>query len=69
MGTVVASGSLGVVMVRTLALNAKDVGPIPALDAIFSILITPMTLLTVTRILYKVCAVWLLNLPYICICM
>ena len=44
MGRVVTSGSLVGVMVSTLAWNARDVGYIPTLDAIFPILITPMTL-------------------------
>ena len=43
-GTVVISGSLGVVMVSTLALNARNVDSILALDIIFPILITPMTI-------------------------
>ena len=53
MGRVVTSGSLGGVMFRTLAQNARDVGLIPTLGAIFPIFITPTTLVSVTRILYK----------------
>ena len=44
MGRVMKSGSLGGVMVRTLAWNARYVDWIPALDAIFPIFIVPTTL-------------------------
>ena len=37
----VASGNLGSVMVSTQVRNARDVGSIPALGAIFPIFITP----------------------------
>ena len=57
----VTSGSLGDVMVSTLALNARDVCSIPTLGTIFPIFVTPTTLVAVTRVLYKLCAVWLLN--------
>ena len=40
-GILLTSGSLGVVMVSTLARNARDVGSIPALGTIFTIFITP----------------------------
>ena len=43
-GMVLTSGSLGGVIVSTLARNARDVGSIPALGTIFPIFITPMTL-------------------------
>ena len=45
MGRVVTSGSLGGLMVSTLALNARDVGSIPARGALFLIFITPTTIL------------------------
>ena len=61
-GRVVTSGSLGGVMVRTLAWNARDVGSIPALGTIFRIFITFTTLVALTMILNKLCAVLLLNL-------
>ena len=72
--SVVTSGSLGGVMVSTLAWNASDVDPIPALGAIFPIFITPVTLVAMSMILYKLHAVWSLNLPcvrllpYVCNC-
>ena len=50
---VVTSGSLGGVIVSTLAQNARDEGLIPILGAIFPIFITPTTLVAVTVILYK----------------
>ena len=52
---------------NTLAQNAKDVGSSPALGTEFPIFVTPMTLVAVTIILYKLLAIWLLNLP--CVCM
>ena len=52
-GRVVASGSLGGVMVSKLAQNT-DRCEVPALSAIFPILIIPMTLVSMTRILYKI---------------
>ena len=42
---------------------AKGVGSNPALDTIFPMFITPTTLVAVTRILYKLHAKWLLDLP------
>ena len=39
--SVVTPGSIGGVMVSTLARNVRDVGLIPALGAIFHIFITP----------------------------
>ena len=54
---------LGDEMVSTLPRNARDVGFIPFLDTIFPIFITPMRLIAVIRILYKLCAELLLNLP------
>ena len=65
---VVKSGSLDGVMVNTLALNARGVGLIPALSAIFPIFITPMTLAVMSMILYKIPAIWLSNLSYVYIC-
>ena len=47
---------------------ARDVGSSPALGTIFLIFITHMTLVVVTMILYKLCTLSLLNLPYACIC-
>ena len=44
-GRVMTLGSLGDVMVSTLAQNARDMGSIAALGAIFAIIITPTTLL------------------------
>ena len=52
----------------TLAWNAKDMGSSPALGTVFPIFIKPMILVAMTMILYKVCAVWLLNLLCVCIC-
>ena len=57
-----SSGSL-------LAQNVGDVGSGPTLGMVFPICITPMTLVVVTMILYKICTVWLLNLLCVCICM
>ena len=54
-------------MVSTLERIARGVGLNPALVVIFPICITPKALVTMTRILYKLCAVWLLNLPSECI--
>ena len=42
--SMVTSGSLGGVMVNTLAHNVRDVGTIPALGIIFPIFITPNTI-------------------------
>ena len=44
-GSMATSGSLGGVMVRTLAWNVRDVGSIPDLGKIFPIFITQMTLI------------------------
>ena len=63
MGTMLTSQSLGGVMVNTLAWNTRGVGFIHALGAIFAIFITLTALVAVTRSLYKLCAVWLLNEP------
>ena len=52
----------------TLAHYARDVGLSPALATEFSIFITPMTLLAVILIMYKLCTVWLLNLRVNCMC-
>ena len=53
----------------TLARNARDVGSIPALDTMFNItFVAPMPLVAATRILYKLHALWLLNLPCVCKC-
>ena len=41
MGSRVTAGSLGGVMVRILAQNARDVGSFPTLGAIFPIVTTP----------------------------
>ena len=51
------AGSLGGVMVRTLAQIARDSCLSPALETIFPIFITPMTLVPVILILYKLYAV------------
>ena len=60
-GRVVTSGSIGDVMVSKLAQNARDVGSIP-------IFIPLMILVAMTMILYKLCTVLLLELPYVCLC-
>ena len=52
----------------TLAQNIRDVGSIPALGTLFPVFITPITLVAMARILYKLYAVWLLNLPCVYIC-
>ena len=52
-----------VYLVSTLAQNGRDVGSIPTLDTIFPIFIKPMTRVVLIMIPYKLCAVWLLNLP------
>ena len=59
----VISGSLVGVMVSTLAQHARDDWSIHALGAIFPIFITPMTLVAMSMIVYKLCTVCLLNLP------
>ena len=64
MGIAVTSGSLD----GTLAWKARNVGLSSALDTIFSIFVTLKTLVAMTMILYKLHAVWLLNLPCVCIC-
>ena len=66
-GSTVTSRSLGGKLVSTLARNVRDVGSIPVLSAIFSIFVTPTTLVAVTRILYMLCVVCVLNLPCVCI--
>ena len=50
---------------RTLA---RDVGLSPALGRVFPNFITHTTLVAITMILYKLCAVCLLNLPCVCLC-
>ena len=55
-------------MVSTLAWNDRGVRSIPALGTIFPIFITPMTLVAVTMILYKLYTVWLLSLPCVHAC-
>ena len=69
-GVVVTSENLYGVMVRTRTRNAGDVGSNPVLSTVFPIFITPTTLVAVTMIPYKLCTVWLLNLPcvymYVC---
>ena len=55
-------------MVSILAHNAIVVGSNPALGEIFTNFIIPMILVTRTRILYKLHVVWLLNLPWVCVC-
>ena len=43
-------------MISTLdARDAKNVGPIPNVGAIFPIFTTPMTLIAMAMILYKLC--------------
>ena len=66
MGRIVTSGNLGGQIDSTLVWNARDVGPIHALGAIFPIFITPVTLVDMTKILYKLCDVWLLHLHVVC---
>ena len=66
MDRVMTSGSLGGVMVSKQIQNAKDVCSMTSLDTMFPIFITPSTLDAVIMIL--LCAVWVLNLPYVCLC-
>ena len=54
-------------MVNTLARNARNVEMIPALGAIVPIVMTSMIRVAKTMILYKLCAVYLLNLPHVVI--
>ena len=61
-GTVVTSGILGGVMVSTLAQNARDVGSIPILSAIFPILSHPREMYCVAANIVTVKAVLLLLL-------
>ena len=68
MDSMVTWEGLGGEIISTLAQNARDVGSIPTLGIIFPIFITPMTLVAVTMILYKVSVVWLLNLPCVSKC-
>ena len=56
-GSVLISGSLDGVMVAHWPGMQRDVGSSPALGAIFPIFITPMTLVAVITILYKLHAV------------
>ena len=67
-GRVVATGNLDGVMVSTLAQNARNMGSIPVLDAIFPIFIIHKTVIAMTMILYRIHSVWLLNLSCVCIC-
>ena len=64
---VVRSGSLGGVMASTLAQNARDEGFIVTLGAIFPILSHPWHWCH-DQDPTKLCAVWLLNLPCVCMC-
>ena len=48
----------------TLAWNTRDMGSSPALDTVLPIFVTPVTLVGVTMMLYKLHAVWLLNHVY-----
>ena len=57
------SGSLGSVMVSLLGWNAGNACLIPILGKYFPIFIILMTLVVVTIILYKLCTVWMVNLP------
>ena len=54
MGPMMTSGSLGSVIVSTLAWDARNVGSILTPGTIFHIFITPMTLVVMTMILYRV---------------
>ena len=60
---VMTSGSQGGEIVSALAWNARDVRLTPALGAIIPIFIIPLHGTVKTLNLYKLCAVWLLNLP------
>ena len=64
MGRIMTSGSLGCVMLSTLAWNAREVGSILTLGTF----ITPKTLVAMTRILYKLCTVLSLNLRCVHVC-
>ena len=55
-------------MVSTLVQNAIYAGSIPAIGTIFPIFISFMILVSMTRIPYELCAVWLLNLPCVYVC-
>ena len=66
-GRVVTSGNLGGVMVITLTRNARDMGSIPTLSVLFRILTNLMMLVAMTKIMYKVHSVCLLNLPCVLI--
>ena len=62
MGGVVTSGSLSGAIIKILTQNARGVGLIPALSDFHHLL----DIGAMTRILYKLHAVWLLNLPCVC---
>ena len=68
MGPVVISEGLGGGMVSTLAQVARDLCSNHALGSVFPTFITHTTLVAMTMILYKLCTVWLLNLPCVCVC-
>ena len=51
-----------------MAQNARDVALIPTLGTMFLIFLTPITLVAMTMIMYKLCAVCFLNLPCVCKC-
>ena len=59
----VTSGSIGGLLVGALTENARDVGFIPSLGAIFPICITLIRLVAMTWILYMLYDVWSLKLP------
>ena len=63
MGIFVRSGILGGEMVAHRPGMPEMWVRGPALGTIFPIFITPMTLVSMTMILYKLRAEWLLNLP------
>ena len=65
MGRIGTLGRLAHEMVSKLAQIARAVGLIPSLVVLFPIFITPITLFTVTMILYKLHTECLLNLSYV----
>ena len=52
----------------TLVWNARDMYSSPNLGTVFPMFITPATMVTMAMNLYKLHAVWLVNLPCVGIC-
>ena len=66
MGRVLTTESLGGVMVSTLAQNARDVGSIPDLGALFPIYVRHLTLVAMTMIQAVCCMVVEPTPVYVC---